>query len=337
MKRLIRNLLLSAAAFLLALILGELFVRAFVPVRSVGPLLSRYDPIYESSLKPNFSTLRRSIEFSMRFSTNSLGFRGPEPARFPAHGILFLGDSYTMGYGVNDGEEFPALIQKELALHPSLAQIPVVNAGVGRTGNGRWLKFLQREGERYSPRLVVFQFMGNDFEDNVRENLYALASDGHTLTEQPVAPPGRERVLQRLFEPIPFMAESYLVGLLRQAWNDPTTALNPEAAQAPWPLDASASYDPLTYRILEECLELCRKNQWPVVFVTLGTEGQRFAKLQELLARFSLSALRLPSKTEAPELFYRIDGHWNAHGHADTAGRLQPHILTALKMVALNS
>ena len=52
----------------------------------------------------------------MRMSTNSHGFRGPELPPAPRDCVLFIGDSQTLGHGVSDGEEYPSLIRKTLAL-----------------------------------------------------------------------------------------------------------------------------------------------------------------------------------------------------------------------------
>ena len=90
--------------------------------------------------------------------------------------MFFIGDSYTMGYGVSDGEEFPELVRRELVARR--LEIPVFNAGTGDTGNGRWVKFLRNEGGRLNPRLVILQVSENDFADNLKEGLFAIAPSG---------------------------------------------------------------------------------------------------------------------------------------------------------------
>ncbi len=88
---------------ILALIISEVFIRLFITVRNVGPSFTVYDSVYGKRLKKDFSTTRITPEFKMKFTTNSLGFRGPE-INFPVNSsIIFLGDSFSMGYGVNDG------------------------------------------------------------------------------------------------------------------------------------------------------------------------------------------------------------------------------------------
>ena len=107
-----KRLALALAGAAMGLVLAELGVRAFVTVRNVGPSFTVFDPVYGKTLKRSFSCRRMTPEFTMRFTTNSLGFRGPEPERFPRRPILFIGDSFTMGYGVDDGQEFPAVVSR---------------------------------------------------------------------------------------------------------------------------------------------------------------------------------------------------------------------------------
>jgi len=76
--------------------------------------------------------------------------------------VLFLGDSMTFGYGVSEGEDFPALVRSALERGRTDAPIPVINAGVGASGTGHWVKYLSREAPRLSPRLVVLQAHAND-------------------------------------------------------------------------------------------------------------------------------------------------------------------------------
>jgi hypothetical protein len=186
-----KNLALSLIALLVGIGISELIVRSFVQVRDVGPSFTVYDPLYGQTLKKSFSARRITPEFTMRFTTNSDGFRGPELGMLSSRPILFLGDSFTMGYGVNDGEEFPAPVRAALSQRGS-KMVSVINAGVGNSGNGRWAKFLRAEARRYNPALVVLQIHANDFGDNIRERLFELSPAGE-LIELPVSSVGGER------------------------------------------------------------------------------------------------------------------------------------------------
>lgn len=311
----LKNSLLILLSCVIGLALVEIALRAFVPIRDVGPSFTTFDPEFGKRLKSGFAATRITPEFTMRFSTNSLGFRGPEPNGPPQRPILFLGDSFTMGYGVNDGEEFPALIGRALAERG--VEIPVVNAGIGDSGNGRWLKFLRLHGGDYNPHLIVLQLMANDFSDNAQEGLFAL-TEQDTLQALPVQPSG-SRSLQRVIEAVPGLNQLYLIGLARQvkgALGQRTT--DDPAAEA----ERERQAEHLTYRLLGEVLALAQSEGWLLVAISVEIEGERLTEVERIFARFQVPLIALPGKAERPELYYVVDGHWNARGHVEAAVRI---------------
>ena len=306
----LRNAALLVLSLAASIGLAELAVRLFVPVRDVGPPFTVHDPVLGKRLKAGFSAERVTPEFTMRLSTNSLGFRGAEPRAFPRRPILFLGDSFTLGYGVSDGEEYPARVAAELRRRHGDAAPPVVNAGIGDSGNGYWVKLLRARGEEMQPRLVVMQVYENDFFDNINEKLFLLEPDG-ALHELAVPPPGTMRRLQQLVDAVPGLSHSYLIGLLRQARTAAPRA--PEAAAARVPNDL------LTLRIVEQALLACKARNWPALGLLVGLSHEREAAMRALFAGHGVPVVTIPAKNERPELYYRVDGHWNAAGHAHAA------------------
>lgn len=317
----------------IALIVAELVVRWFVPVRNVGPALSVYDPVYGKRLKKDVSILTKSPEFSFRLTTNSLGFRGPEPNRDLRGAVLFLGDSFTEGYGVDDGEEFPSLIGKELEQRFGPEQVPVVNAGIGNAGNGHWVKLLNNEAPHFEPRFVVLQLCRNDFGDNQRERLFALSPSGE-LQELPVPPAGWVRHAQTVVEAIPGLSSSHLVALIKQATlrvvrdaqaprAQPLQNMPPKAERTP-----SNEREQLTYALVAESLRLCRQRDWPAIVVGVGLTESAVAHFKDVCNTYETEFLNLPSKTERPDLYFHIDGHWNPLGHAFAAEIILDRILS---------
>jgi lysophospholipase L1-like esterase len=306
-------------ALIIALVAAELIVRAAIPVRNVGPTFSEYDPVYGKRLKRSFQCTRIAAEFTMQFSTNSLGFRGPEPSGFPSGGILFLGDSFTSGYGVNDGEEFPELVRRRLIAEGD--PIPVVNAGSGNIGNGYWLRFLQTEGRRFSPRLVVLGFCVNDFADNLVDHLYELGPDGTLISlHQPPRQEGARR-MQEMIEAVPVLPYSHLIGLARQVFSESSPGVSM----------ADTSSDRLTWAIVDEVFAECERQGIPALLVTVGVEGARLAGLEARAARHRIPVVVSPSKIERPDLYYQVDGHWNIAGHAFMSREIMQPIVQALK------
>jgi lysophospholipase L1-like esterase len=319
-QKIARNALLILISLLVSLTIAEVFLRAFVPVRNVGVSFTAYDPLYGKSLKKNLNATRTTPEFTMELSTNSLGFRGPEPEGFPHDAILFLGDSFTLGYGVSDGEEYPALIRRAVAEKWGSDAPPIINAGVGDSGNGRWIKFLRSEAAAYHPRLVVLQLFANDFGDNVREGLFSLSHDSE-LIELPVPARSLTRTVQESIEAIPGLADSYLIGVARQAMSS-MRSRQLQASSETSPASTPSSNDQLTYALLEESIHLCKERHWPVIALVIGIEGERLAEIERRLAGADISSIRFPSKPERPDLYYEVDGHWNTHGQALAAEML---------------
>lgn len=312
-----QNFALLVAALLVALALTEIGLRLFVTLRYVGPPYTVYDPTYGHALKNSSSTKRITPEYTMRLTTNSFGFRGPEPESFPHRPVLFLGDSFTLGIGVNDGEEYPALVGNGLRAYYGQDDIPIVNAGMSHTGQGRWVKFLTNVGKRYNPRVVVLQFVENDFNDNLRERLFELSPTGE-LVELPVPPPSRARAVQRVIEAIPGFSRTHLLGLMRQIYighfrPDPTA-------------DRTDSMSPqqyaLTFRLLERVLDICQEADWPVLGILIAPEGPQFAELARIFERYNVPIIEIDGNEMRPELYYPKDGHWNAVGHSFVAGRV---------------
>jgi hypothetical protein len=313
------NLLISFVAIVLALGSLELFTRAFVTVRVVGPAFTVYDPVYGKRLSANLHASRITPEFRFDFNTNSLGMRDPEPAKFPGDGIVFVGDSFTEGYGVSDNEAFPALVRVGLASRGG--SVPVLNTGMGDNGNGRWIKFFEHDAARFHPRLVVFQVMSNDFDDNIAEHLFEFDTLGG-LNELPIPPPGPARKLQTLVDDLPGLPYSHLVNLIASAAK--TSVLHSVDSD-------DLPSDRLTYAIVRSAVDKARATGADVIGLLVGLTGPRHAKMAAIFKDRGLTVFDGPSRQDAPDAFYKIDGHWNAAGHRRAAELLLPEILRRVR------
>lgn len=312
-KHLIATLLLSLCSVGVALLMAEGVLRMTSLVRNVGPSFSEFDPVYGKRLRRNFSATRITPEFTMRISTNSLGFRGAEPKGPLTGGLLFIGDSYTEGYGVNDDEAYPALIA---ARRPN---VPVINAGIGNTGNGRWLRFLDREAPALKPRAVVFQMTGNDFGDNLREHLYRLDPNTAKLTAFDPAPPGPLEFGKRLIEKVPGLSYSYLLAVTYQVALDYSSRSAPPPAQGD---GKGTNADALTLALIEQALTQAKTAGYQVFFLLVEVPPPQRELVEALLKRSHIPYLAVPTKQERPDLYYTVDAHWNAAGHRYVADAL---------------
>lgn len=89
-----------------------------------------------------------------------LGFRGTErdidKARKGRKRVVCLGDSFTLGYGVDDDETFPARLA---ALNPA---VQTVNMGQGGYSVGQCYLWYRRDGAPLKPDVVVFAYITGD-------------------------------------------------------------------------------------------------------------------------------------------------------------------------------
>lgn len=96
-------------------------------------------------------------EFNVANSINSAGVRDDE-ASLTEPSIVVLGDSYSMGWGVEQSKAFPQLLEK-------LTGKKVLNAGVSSYGTARATKLYSRLNP-HTARHIIFQYHTNDFEEN---------------------------------------------------------------------------------------------------------------------------------------------------------------------------
>jgi hypothetical protein len=165
--------------FLVAFAVAEVAVRYFSP-QEVGPVRFACDPELGNIPVPNQQGVRNAPGgFTFRYSNNSLGWRGSWEYRHvkqTEYRVLFLGDSFTYGTGVDDDQTFAAQVQK--ALSAAQQSVEVLNAGCPGKGTDYALKSFQTVGCKFYPDLTVLCFFCNDFEDNGRGQYYNIGRRG---------------------------------------------------------------------------------------------------------------------------------------------------------------
>ncbi|MFH1744198.1 MAG: GDSL-type esterase/lipase family protein [bacterium] len=187
------RLLLVVVSCLAALGILELACRV-IGVGSPNPHLTEEtglfvpvsDPEISYRLKPGFE---RSV-YGTSVRINSRGLRESESVDYGAHEgvfrILCLGDSVVFGFGVPQERSFPAAMEALLNSRGEI-RFQVVNTGVPGYNTVQEVRFLEVEGCRYLPDLVLLSLVIND-----PEGVRSLDSEGHLL---PVA----EDIWLRLF------------------------------------------------------------------------------------------------------------------------------------------
>ncbi|MEE9269539.1 MAG: SGNH/GDSL hydrolase family protein [Candidatus Krumholzibacteria bacterium] len=165
-------LLLTATAILAA---GEVILRLFSPVESLSPRY-KYSAEYGLLLFEG-ATMVHSVpgKYKFHYTVNQYGYRG-EPVELSRHydkpNIVTLGDSYTFGMGVNDGEEYPRRLAAELG-----GRYNVVNLGNPGWGLTQEVRRYFDFGSLFHPEIVVLQYCSNDPEDNFNNMVALLEAD----------------------------------------------------------------------------------------------------------------------------------------------------------------
>ncbi len=282
------------------------------------------------------------------FRTNARGFRGGEWGDVPAAGtrrVLVMGDSFTFGNGVNEGETFP-----EVANHAAGARNgkpwEVLNLGVSAWGPQHALAYLETEGAPIRASCLVYAFfLGNDVMDNIAARLYSLR--GGRLVKNPVAtePPGLAGRVRDLMHALPvydlLLDHSQLVNLVRAVFIHISTDYRAHAdtyARVPHDVyDRALVLNDATLtrmaRVAQERFgafalillpELAELDGAPdlhpsldLLPIELAEQGR--ARVKQWAEAHSVSVLDLvellPHGAAARQLYFRRDFHMNAAGY----------------------
>jgi hypothetical protein len=184
LKSLLFKIVGVVLSFLVAFAIAEGAVRLFRP-QEVGPVRFTCDPELGEIPVPGQHGERHSPGvFDFTYSNNSLGWRGPKEFRADkqtTYRVLFLGDSFTYGLGVNDDQTFAAQVEKILTA--DRLSVETMNAGCPGKGTDYEVKVFDTVGRKFHPDLTVLCFFCNDFQDNERAEYYNIGKHGDLHTK----------------------------------------------------------------------------------------------------------------------------------------------------------
>jgi hypothetical protein len=331
MKRIVASAALVALSVFAALGLGEVAARLLFKDQTVMfPRYHtdyRYGPYTLRGIRPNSEFWHRSVDGSWKFVTNRKGLRNTrdfdhaKPAGTLR--VLSLGDSHTQGYEVRQDVTFSAVLERYLAKRGVRAE--VLNAGVSGYSTAEALLFLENEGYKYQPDVVVLGFYANDFRDNLKAGLFAL--EGEHLVERK-----REHIpgvrIQNLIYSLPgvqWLGEnSYLYSILfNGVWIYFKIGLAQASAGGTAPDDApdveyavatkkphSAHEVALAAALVERMQKFCRERGIRLIVVDIPRPNKKPYELIESVAPGELKALEFISSRE---LFAEFDSAAELH------------------------
>ena len=260
---------------------------------------ARYDPRLTYTLRPgNFVFAAR--EFTTHYSVNSLGVRDDEASLHEPE-IVVLGDSYAMGWGVEQDEAFPQVIERRTGKR-------VLNAAVASYGTVREMWMLDRIDLSRASNLIV-QYCSNDMPENVE-----LMEKG-TLDIMP------EPIYDNLVAGEParrrYWFGRYAVRLVERSLGVSIAG----AADDPSEIEAEAFVNALAHASRQPLDGI----QLTVVSFSIERQGfpQRLAALLrkrgDLPAGIREMKILRPLDRPQGDWGFVFDDHWNARGHAALA------------------
>ena len=307
------GLFVTSMAFALAM--AEVVVRAFFPIYGgVDNVTVDGAPVKEWFV-PGSVYRQLSNEYDALTTITASGHRVPGSDGNPD--VIFLGDSFTFGFGLKDDETFAHLYCSGL-------RVKCANLGIPGSGTARQTQRLEQFLKDYAwrPREVkLFYFAmsgsfsaGNDFVDNYNygRRQHSLATGEQKRDTQAPSLSGRIIGLQSVL-----LENSYLMRRAKFYWGPTLKSLIVDAP-GPERMNEALQY---TRQSLGAFDELSRQYGFaytiylivPVQDIMRGTDVDTLATLNSVSPK--------PAITTAPALkddpthyYYAYDGHLNPEG-----------------------
>jgi lysophospholipase L1-like esterase len=248
-----------------------------------------------------------------------VGFRtadGP-PA---AQAVLFIGDSFTQGFGVDANRTFPSRACDRL--HERGIAVRCLNAGVTGFGTAHELRLLRKlldRGELHVAAVVLQVLPSNDLRDNWEDGGFGVEG-GRLVSWDPPHIPLPVRMRVGLLENR-FARSSAVVKLAANAWMQ---------GDGSDPHDGADAFE-LESRLLQEAVATARQHDVAIVVVVCATawEVDRTARAADearldfvahAVAKLDVPWLDSRTVVRSPAYYIPDDGHLSADGNALIGG-----------------
>jgi len=161
------------------------------------PTINRFDPELGWSKTPSSKAERKTREFDVTYTINSLGLRDDEMAspKKPAgtYRVLMLGDSFVLGYTVDRKDLFVDQLEKWWQAEGR--KVDVINAGTEGYSTDQEVRWLDLHGKEFEPDLVVIFPYDNDIYWNSQYSYQRFPKpryNGYGVKEErPLVDPGK--------------------------------------------------------------------------------------------------------------------------------------------------
>ena len=273
------------------------------------------DPLIGWKLPPMESIAEETAAYSVTYRSNRQGFRARRDFALPTRKrrIALLGDSYTMGSGVEDDQTFAHLLQRRLRKTQSY------NFGIGGFGVDQMWLTLRHYALPTEPDLVVLSF--------IRPNLPRALSAyrmGHDWLAKPTFRLAEGELVPMTLETRP--------GTLRR-FAERHSRLLEIGRRLDYSLGRRFAFG-YTWRLnralFERVRDDCRAAGVPLVVMHIPVNRRHPAPLFEReFADMEIPFLDLSHHLppDADRLYHRLDPHLNAAGHHFAADTLAAFLI----------
>jgi len=342
----VRRFLGNTVAIVFGLILAvaslELGVRLVADALDLSSYME-YDELLGWVARPSSTKHHKDAVagFDVTYEINRYGHRGPayDIDKHPGtHRIVVIGDSNGFGWGIPEGKEFAAILDRDLP------DTEVINLSLGGYGTDQeYLRFV-REGEQFSPDIVILQLTHNDFEEieypffNQKPKPEFVFDDAGRLelTNVPVRPTGpRAARFYANSIPVPFREwldwSSYSYNFLNQKYyglmreysrRDPQTTSDPADPFGP---ESFRKFNGIVAKLEEE---LDRIGAHGIIVHGAGQISEKSYLLDVGLPVIDLypKLAALDDEQHGSGPWFPDRYHWNVQGHAFVASELSKAI-----------
>jgi hypothetical protein len=287
---------------------------------------------------PNAVYEHKSFDGTWHYQINSQGFRDVRDFPYEKNKgvvrVLLLGDSFTIGYEARQDETFGAVLERRL--REKGHDVEVINAGVSGFSTAEELVFLEQEGLRYQPDVIVLGFFTNDLVDNLRADLYRVQDGKLKIHKKEYLPAIKTRDYLNSFSLYRWLGQhSYFWNFLNVA----ATLVVKKAVEAVNKQDVvektgipAGDMDPyaveLTGKLLARIYEIARRNQSRLILIDIpdpyGKRSLPSGIQPGEVSDFFVDGLNLLNSLNAKGPLYRPHGqkHWTEISHEAVGNHL---------------
>lgn len=338
-------ILFSIITLSLSLLLGFLLVEIFARYFFAGPFVTGSlivdDPELAFSLRKGVNCLGRSPEFNVNYATDTqYGFRAEKTSSNLSKepDVVFYGDSFVFGHGVEHHELFSTLMQNK----PD--GINLLNAGIFNFGPDQEFLLARRLRKQFSPKLeVACFFIGNDFTDFDRFKILKFDENGAIIQQDAQDPAGKTRraftslffypwlcklyswhlfkavVIEKRFQNSENSNQKVLNNIDVMTENERKNIHNMASMYLEWQKDAKGNL--IVFIIPDINYSNNENSKLSLLKKELEILGVKYFDLGKRLPR---------EVADRKDLYFKNDGHWTSKGHEWAAEKMRPVIVNEL-------